>query len=654
MTPKARELETLALAMFAAVPLYFTQAILAPPLIAFHIVMFGIAVRVAMGKGPELIPASVMRAFAVAYMFFYVVDAAAISRNAIAASTHLILFIAAYQPIESVRTRNQSQRLLTTSLLFLASIATATHILILPFVVVFTFLMFRQLMHISHDETVRSIDYTAARELPAGRAAAFYLGATMLVGMLLFPMLPRVRNPLLPGVGGPLTNAATGLSESIDFNQPRSSTSDAGVVTRVWMSQEAIPFFTPLRLRGAIYDRFSKNEWRQGRREFLPIEVRDGVARIARPSGFTRRAIIQQRFVVGTRLFLPVGTYEVAGLPQVVEAPTRDIFMTYQTRGDLVNYEVRMAREIRPLRARPVAISNYPVTPPVALMARQIAGDATTVEQAAARIEVHLATKFTYVADPATIGKRSMTVEEFLLHERRGHCEYFAAGMVALLTSLNIPARIVGGFYGGQLNPLTGYFIIRRQDAHAWVEVWTGDSWETFDPTPVSLRPGNSQQGLIRIYASAVGDSITYFWDRYILTFGLGDQVALAIELITRTRTAMQQLRSGAAASMREVLSTRFLMIVATLIALGFLAAWLMHLRRPTAALLTEHLRRLGINVSDAMTMEEALARLRIENPDAADALQPLIAMYDEERFSNHEDASRASAIRRALRELRA
>ena len=444
--------------------------------------------------------------------------------------------------------------------------------------------------------------------------------------------------------------AATG----IDFNQPRSSTSDAGVVTRVWMSQEAIPFFTPLRLRGAIYDRFSKNEWRQGRREFLPIEVRDGVARIARPSGFTRRAIIQQRFVVGTRLFLPVGTYEVAGLPQVVEAPTRDIFMTYQTRGDLVNYEVRMAREIRPLRARPVAISNYPVTPPVALMARQIAGDATTVEQAAARIEVHLATKFTYVADPATIGKRSMTVEEFLLHERRGHCEYFAAGMVALLTSLNIPARIVGGFYGGQLNPLTGYFIIRRQDAHAWVEVWTGDSWETFDPTPVSLRPGNSQQGLIRIYASAVGDSITYFWDRYILTFGLGDQVALAIELITRTRTAMQQLRSGAAASMREVLSTRFLMIVATLIALGFLAAWLMHLRRPTAALLTEHLRRLGINVSDAMTMEEALARLRIENPDAADALQPLIAMYDEERFSNHEDASRASAIRRALRELRA
>jgi hypothetical protein len=212
MTQKARELETLALAMFAAIPLYFTQAISAPPLIAFHIVMLAIAVRVATGKGPELIPAGVMRGLAVAYMFFYVVDAVVISRNAIAASTHLILFIAAYQPIESVRTRNQSQRLLTTSLLFLASIATATHILILPFVIVFTFLMFRQLMHISHEESARSIDITPARELSSGRAAAFYLCGTALVGMLLFPLLPRVRNPLLPGMGGGLTNAATPAS----------------------------------------------------------------------------------------------------------------------------------------------------------------------------------------------------------------------------------------------------------------------------------------------------------------------------------------------------------------------------------------------------------------------------------------------------------
>jgi transglutaminase-like putative cysteine protease len=653
MTPKARELETLALTMFAAVPLYFTQAISAPPLIAFHIVMLGIAIRVASGKGPELIPAAVMRAFAVAYMFFYVVDAVGISRNAIAASTHLILFIAAYQPIESVRTRNQSQRLLTTSLLFLASIATATHLLVLPFVIAFTFLMFRQLMRISHDESLRDVDAIPAYELPTGRAAAFYLCGTTLVGLLLFPLLPRVRNPLLPGMAGGLSNASTGLSETIDFNQPRTSVGSAGVVTRVWMSQEAVPFFTPLRLRGAIYDRFNRNEWRQSRREFYPIDVRDNVARIARPSGFTRRAVIQQRFIVGTRLFLPTGTYEISGLPQVVEAPTRDIFMTWMTRGDLINYDIRIAREIRPTRTRPIPVTDYTVTPPVALLARQIVGDATDPQQQARRIEQHMSTKFTYVADPASIGRGTMTVDDFLLKERRGHCEYFAAGMVALLSSLNVPARIVGGFYGGQLNPLTGYFVVRRQDAHAWVEVWDGEVWRTFDPTPVSLRPGNAQQGLLRVYASAIGDSITYFWDRYILTFGLGDQIALAIEVITRVRTVMSQLRSGAAATARDLLSLRFLLTIATLVAISFGIFGVRRFRRPMAALLTEHLRSLGIHVNDAMTMEEALERLRIENPDAADALRPLIAMYEEERFSNHADAGRASAVRRALREMR-
>jgi hypothetical protein len=69
--------------------------------------------------------------------------------------------------------------------------------------------------------------------------------------------------------------------------------------------------------------------------------------------------------------------------------------------------------------------------------------------------------------------------------------------------------------------------------------------------------------------------------------------------------------------------------------------------------LLTEHLRRLGIDVNDSMTMYEALERLRIANPQAAEALEPLIAMYEEERFSNHVDAERVSAARRALRELR-
>jgi hypothetical protein len=264
MTQKAREIELIALTIFAALPLYGTQTISAPPLVAFHLVMAGIAIRILTGRSPQLVPSPVMRFLGVAYVFFYVIDAAVISRSAISASTHLVLFIAVYQAMESGKQRNEGQRLLTASLIFIASVATATHIAILPFVVVFGFLLFRQLMHLSHRDSVDLVTSRAV-EPPSNRAAAFYVCGTTVIGMLLFPILPRVRNPLVPGMVGSLTSATTGLSDSINLNEQRTITPDATVVSRVWMGQEAVPFFTPLRLKGMIYDRFQDGTWLQCR-----------------------------------------------------------------------------------------------------------------------------------------------------------------------------------------------------------------------------------------------------------------------------------------------------------------------------------------------------------------------------------------------------
>jgi transglutaminase-like putative cysteine protease len=638
--------------MFSAIPLYVTQTVSVIGLLIFHALMLAITLRVYFGKGPEVIPAKVMRAFAIAYVPFYVVDATLISRSAIAASTHLILFIAAYQPIEPTGNRNTAQRLLTASLICTASVATATHIAILPFVIVFGFLLLRQLILLSHEETAAMTGSRLA-PLPSGRAATFYVCVALAIGIVLFPMLPRVRNPLLPGLSGPLDKAATGLSDSINLSEPRAITTDATVVSRVWMGPEAIPFFTPLRLKGTIYERFTNNTWLQGRRDFVPVDSSDGTARVARPEGFTRRASVQQRFPLGSRLFLPVGTYEVTGAGQLAEGPTRDIFSVWQSHRDTINYDIGMAHETTP-RLRPrVVVANYPVTPAIRAMARQIAVNETTPMRQAAAIERYLSTRFRYVPDPAAIG-HAMTVDQFLLQEHRGHCEYFAAGMVALMTALNVPARIVGGFYGGTLNPLTGYFIIRREDAHAWVEVWDGRSWQTFDPTPASLRPGNAQEGLLRMYAAALNDWINYFWDRHILTFGLGDQIALAVDLIDRFRNAVEALKKSLQGALHPSSSRNYALPVAAL-AIALLVVFAMtRRRRPVFALLAAHLRRLGIDVGPAMTMEEALAELRRTLPDAAIALAPLIALYEEERFSAKADRGRLRKIRKGLAEIAA
>jgi hypothetical protein len=54
------------------------------------------------------------------------------------------------------------------------------------------------------------------------------------------------------------------------------------------------------------------------------------------------------------------------------------------------------------------------------------------------------------------------------------------------------------------------------------------------------------------------------------------------------------------------------------------------------------------------MTLEEALERLRAEHPDRAQEIEPLVTLYEAERFSPVSDRQRAARIRRRLAELQA
>lgn len=650
MTRRLREIETLLLTMFAAVPLYFTNAIGRTPVLLFHGAMLGIVVRVLLGRGPELIPARLMRWLALAYVPFYFIDWRLLGGTAIAASTHLVLFIAIYQPIESLERDNQSQRLLTTALIFVASLATSTHITVVLFVLAFAFLMFRQLMYVSHLETVRAMNAQYA-ESPSGRAAFFYLAGAMLIGALLFPMLPRVRSPFVSGFASSLPGGATALTESIDFRGTRRGNADTTIVARVWVEESARRTFAPVRLRGMIYDRYERGKWEQTLRGIREIPSRGGAITIARAGGVEAGTIVQQRPFRG-KLYLPVGAYSIDGHPgRMYEGPARDTYYTYAD--GTLNLSVRVSERSEPLRLMRIAPVDYPVTPEVAALARRIVGTETRPERQAALIEQYLSTNFRYVPNDAT-SERPASMEDFLLRTREGHCEYFAAGMVVLLTSLDVPARIAGGFYASRMNPLTGYYAVRRGDAHAWTEVWDGTRWMTFDATPPDLRPGQQNANAIREYLAALTDSLTFVWDRYVLTFGLGDQITLIEDVMDWTRTAAAAIRDGFTAEVRMVRSPSYLFALGLLIAAGVVVVMIARTRRPLFDVLARHLRRHGIDVGPAMTMEEALRELRTQQPDAARALEPLILLYEEERFSPRPDRARATKLRRRLRELRA
>ena len=64
------------------------------------------------------------------------------------------------------------------------------------------------------------------------------------------------------------------------------------------------------------------------------------------------------------------------------------------------------------------------------------------------------------------------------------------------MRALDIPARVVTGYQGGEHNTLGDYLLIRQSDAHAWSEVWLDNrGWVRVDPT-AAVAPERVMQNL--------------------------------------------------------------------------------------------------------------------------------------------------------------
>lgn len=652
MKRKALEIESITLAMFAALPFYATQAVEIPAVLLFHIAMAVIALRIRLGRKPLEVEPRVLGLLGVFYLIFFPFDAFSLSRSLVRSSAHLLFFITGYQTLEAAWKDNGGQRLLVTFLIFVTSVATSTHLSIVLFIVLFATLCFRQLMHLSHEKTATQTGRSYL-ESPTLRGAAGYVLPVLLVAAAFFPFLPRFRDPFVRGGDGSFTGRTTGISESIDLGVDRSVSSDPEVVARVWMGIDAIPFFSPVRLRAAVYDRFHLDSWKTAQVADGPVQRKNDTFLLARSESFSRQVRVQQRYTRSGRLYVPVGAHALAGLESLHSYGSRLYIAPELARGP-VTYNVLISREVSPLESEPVEGTGYPMREDLVELARSIAGDSSDPLVAASRIETWMLQNFEYVANVNAQGE-PITVERFLLTERRGHCEYFAAGMVVLLSALDIPARIVGGFYGGRWNPLGGYFVLRLTDAHAWTEVWDGSRWVTFDSTPPALRPGTASQGMLQAVLDSIGESVTYYWDRWVLTYGSSDQLTLVRRAVRSASEAFAQGRREVRLFIAEL--PRFSIVAGLLVlaAFGLVRARLMWRRRGLFEQLVRILRDQGYEVAPSMTIGELLAEVRRRNPELALLIEPVAECYQLERFSQHAASSeRREAARRSLEALRA
>jgi transglutaminase-like putative cysteine protease len=120
-------------------------------------------------------------------------------------------------------------------------------------------------------------------------------------------------------------------------------------------------------------------------------------------------------------------------------------------------------------------------------LATQITEDAKTPADKAAAIQAYLrSSRFTYSTNPQP-GSGYTALENFLLRDRTGYCEQFAASMAVLARGVGIPSRVAVGFLPGKKVD-DNTWSVTIHDMHAWPELFfAGLGWVRYEPTPASV-----------------------------------------------------------------------------------------------------------------------------------------------------------------------
>lgn len=275
-------------------------------------------------------------------------------------------------------------------------------------------------------------------------------------------------------------------------------------------------------------------------------------------------------------------------------------------------------------------------------LAATAAGTSPDLRDQADSIRRYLLEHFRYSKDPPRFSRAPLRA--FLLDDRQGHCEYFAAAHALLLRARGIGARVVGGFQGGAWDQ--GTVVFQERHAHAWVEWYLpGRGWVVDDGTPFASAPREELTGV-----AALLEALRREWDDRVLDYSLGDQS----DALQRARRAVGGL---------DVHLKRLFGALVVALAVGVGAALLLRWRRPPGAvehplarvLLEVSRRRLRQPIAPASTVREAVDAALVGLDRAAPlarALRETLAIYETERFG---DGRRdATAMRRARARLRA
>ena len=337
----------------------------------------------------------------------------------------------------------------------------------------------------------------------AGRMAL--LGAPVMA--LLFVLFPRLA-PLW-GVPSDAMAGRTGLSATMQVGQIASLALDETVALRVKFSA-ALPPASALYFRGPVLSTFDGREWRPARTN-LPRTLQLPANLTVEGPATTYEVTLEANN--RNWLFLLEASTDKPQLVNQTAFMTPDLqWLAERPVSDLLRYQAQSHTRFRhgPEQMQPGLIEFLRLpdgsNPRTVQWGQELRRDprlqrATTPERVANVMERLRNGGYSYTLDPGVFGLH--TADEFWFDRKEGFCEHIASSFVILMRAMDIPARIVTGYQGGERNAIDGFWVVRQSDAHAWAEVWApGSGWIRVDPTS-AVAPGRT--GLFQRLATPQG-----------------------------------------------------------------------------------------------------------------------------------------------------
>ena len=317
--------------------------------------------------------------------------------------------------------------------------------------------------------------------------------------LILFVLFPRIEGPLW-GLPQDAHAGRTGLSNSMSPGSLSSLIQSGEIAFRVQFDT-APPDRRLLYWRGPVLIDYDGKTWHaRPYATYAAHARRAGEAPEARVEAHGRLLRYtstleahNQRWLLA--LDMPVELPENARLSRYFETTARRPISQRQRFSFVSATEFSANREERQATQKEALRLPADINPQARALAATWKAQMESPEQiSAAALHMFRSEAFFYTLKSPLLGENA--IDDFLFGSRRGFCEHYAAAYVFLMRAAGVPARIVAGYQGGEVNPLDGYLVVRQSDAHAWAEIWVaGKGWLRVDPT-FAVAPSRIESGI--------------------------------------------------------------------------------------------------------------------------------------------------------------